>query len=330
MLLLHAPQPEELAFKQQMLADPATMAYNHAWGGVIPFPRERWADWHARWVGQPEGRFYRYLQDGDSGAFVGEIAWHRDGKTGRPLADVIVHAPFRGRGYGREGLALLCAAAREAGLTVLYDDMAADNPAAGLFRAFGFTEEGRTAQTILLKKDLTVSPLADRPREIPTPRLLLRPLEDADAADVTALLCDGQINQTYMLPDFSAPEEALPLFRRLRDLSRAPDHLIYGAELQGRIIGYLNDVRLENNGLEVGYVMSPAHWNRGYCTEMLAAVRDALFRLGFAALRAGYFEGNHASRRVMEKCGLRPTGETETIAYRGKDRKVICMALLRE
>ena len=124
--------------------------------------------------------------------------------------------------------------------------------------------------------------------------------------------------------------EALPLFRRLRDLSRAPDRLIYGAELQGRIIGYLNDVRLENNGLEVGYVMSPAHWNRGYCTEMLAAVRDALFRLGFAALRAGYFEGNHASRRVMEKCGLRPTGETETIAYRGKDRKVICMALLRE
>ena len=45
------------------------------------------------------------------GEFVGEIAYHFDGE--KHLADVIVYAPYRRRGYGAAGLALLCAAAKE-------------------------------------------------------------------------------------------------------------------------------------------------------------------------------------------------------------------------
>lgn len=153
MLELYKPRIEDLWFRQALLSDPETMAYNRAWGGTIAFPETAWAKWHAHWLGAPAGeRFYRYLRDGD--AFVGEIAWHRDAAQGLCLADVIVAAQYRGRGYGRAGLRLLCAAAREAGVAWLYDDIAIDNPAIGLFLSEGFIEEYRTDEIIMLKKAL--------------------------------------------------------------------------------------------------------------------------------------------------------------------------------
>ena len=155
MIVLHAPSPDELRFRAALLGDRQTMSYNEAWGGAIGFPEERWAAWYDRWLVRHEGRrFYRYLRDTGTGRFVGEAAYHYDARQKRCLADVIVHAAERGRGYGREGLALLCEAARLHGYTELWDELAADNPAAALFRAAGFTEAGRGTQGVLFRKDL--------------------------------------------------------------------------------------------------------------------------------------------------------------------------------
>ena len=147
------PRPDELWFRQKMLADGATMAYNRAYGGTIGFPEERWPDWYERWIAHPEGRYYRYLRESVSGEFVGEIAYHFDGE--KYLADVIVHAPYRRRGYGAAGLTLLCDAARKNGVAVLHDDIAADNPSVGLFLRCGFTVEYRTDEIVMVKKVLS-------------------------------------------------------------------------------------------------------------------------------------------------------------------------------
>ena len=48
MLVLHTPAYAELAFRERLLADPDTMAYNQAWGGTIAFPEDRWAAWYDR------------------------------------------------------------------------------------------------------------------------------------------------------------------------------------------------------------------------------------------------------------------------------------------
>ena len=137
-----------------MLADEETMSYNRAWGGTIPFPEERWRDWHEAWVARPEGRrFYRYLAEED-GRFVGEVAYHYDEGFRHYTADVIIYAKERNRGCGARGLELLCAAAKENGIGVLYDDIAIDNPAIGLFLRRGFTEEARTKDQIILRKEL--------------------------------------------------------------------------------------------------------------------------------------------------------------------------------
>jgi len=67
---------------------------------------------------------------------------------------VVIHAPFRGKGYGRQGLRLLCEAAKKNGITELYDDIAIDNAALALFLQGGFAEVLRTGEYVLVKKEL--------------------------------------------------------------------------------------------------------------------------------------------------------------------------------
>ena len=149
-------------------------------------------------------------------------------------------------------------------------------------------------------------------------RITLRPITDEDEADCIALLRDNIINRTYLLPDFADDEAARPLFRRLRDLSADPAHFVRAVSLDGRMIGFVNDVMIKGVTAEVGYVIRPDLHGRGYATEALRQTITALFDRGLTVIRAGFFEENVASRRVMENCGMTPAGKTERILYRGE------------
>lgn len=154
MLHLYVPKPEDLWFRERMLGDAQTMAYNHSYGGTIAFPKERWSTWYCRWFSPgDEKRFYRYLTDGAD--FIGEVSYHFDDGYGVYLTDVLVDARFRGRGFGKEGLKLVCDAARANGIEVLYDNIALDNGAVQMFLDCGFTEIRRTEEAVWVKKDLT-------------------------------------------------------------------------------------------------------------------------------------------------------------------------------
>lgn len=154
-MILYSPKLEDLWFRKMFMADEETMSYNHNWGGTIPFPEENWPEWYDYWIAHPEGkRFYKYLQDESTGEFVGEIAYHYDEEEQKYIADVIVHAKYRGKGVGEQGLLLLCEAAKEHEIEVLYDNIAIDNPAIKLFLKAGFYEEYRTDEIIMLRKDL--------------------------------------------------------------------------------------------------------------------------------------------------------------------------------
>ena len=153
-LTLYRPQLNDLALREAWLNDPETMSYNHAYGGTIAFPRERWADWYARWIGDEGERYYRYLRLGDGGEFVGNISYHYDEAFGEYMCEVLISAQYRGRGFGRQGLALLCEAAKANGVKRLLDNIAIDNSAAAMFLQGGFRERGRTGEFIFLEKDL--------------------------------------------------------------------------------------------------------------------------------------------------------------------------------
>ena len=154
MLSIYKPKEEDLWFRALMLSDSETMSYNHAYGGTIDFKKEYCHDWYEYWVLCSDNkRYYRYLKNED-GDFVGEIAYHLDSEINNYVANVIILARYRGRGYGSFGLDVLCDAAMKNGVTVLYDDIAIDNPAANMFIKHGFIEEYRTKEKIYLKKYL--------------------------------------------------------------------------------------------------------------------------------------------------------------------------------
>jgi len=153
MLKTYVPEYEDLYFRKMMMEDEKTMSYNHAYGGCIPFPEKEWRNWYDAWVVNGQGkRAYRYLQN-DEGTFVGEIAYHIDA-AGRCQADVLIHFPFRGKGYGRKGLQMLCHMAKENGIAELYDEIAIDNPSLSLFLKQGFKEEFRDEEKVIVKKVL--------------------------------------------------------------------------------------------------------------------------------------------------------------------------------
>lgn len=56
--------------------------------------------------------------------------------------------------------------------------------------------------------------------------------------------------------------------------------------------------------VEVGYLVDPERWSRGYATEMTRVVLEAGFELGLEEIVAFTLPHNVASRRVMEKSGL--------------------------
>lgn len=141
-IILKEPTFEELEFRQRLMADENTMNYNHAYGGTIPFPRERWEGWYKRWIiDNSKDYFYRYIYDDNINEYVGEVAYHKEDNTDSYICDVIILDKYRGKGYGKMGLMALCNAAKDNGLKHLCDDIAIDNPSLALFLKIGFIIE---------------------------------------------------------------------------------------------------------------------------------------------------------------------------------------------
>ena len=154
-------------------------------------------------------------------------------------------------------------------------------------------------------------------------KISLRPISDTDQQDLIPILMDGEVKQTYMLPDLESQEAAKPLFQRLQQLSQSAEYFVRAICLENRVIGFLNDVEITPTRMELGYVVSPRHKGKGYATEALGIAIDTLFARGLETVRCGAFEENRASCRVMEKNGMHRIEETEIIAYRGKDHRCV-------
>ena len=162
-------------------------------------------------------------------------------------------------------------------------------------------------------------------RTIKTARLTLSPLEERDLEDVLAIITDPTVKKTYMLPDFPDRESAVRLFRRLLALSGEERHYIVGIRLGDRLIGFINDTEISEDGrsLELGWAFNPEFYGQGYATEAVTAIIDYLFGEGFSEVTAGAFESNLASQRVMEKSGMVRVDKVDEIDYRGETHRCV-------
>ena len=110
-LSLWVPGLRDMEYRQRLLADPATMAYNRGLDlggaegydpdtGCIAFPREDWRYWRGVWLRNEPEFFSALLRDEARGCFVGEVTYHWDGDLRAHVAGVIIEAKHRGRGFG--------------------------------------------------------------------------------------------------------------------------------------------------------------------------------------------------------------------------------------
>lgn len=73
----------------------------------------------------------------------------------------------------------------------------------------------------------------------------------------------------------------------------------------GRFLGWVS-LRLQGEAGNLGYRFRRDAWGRGYATEAASAVvADAFERLGLSRITAQTMAVNLASRRVMERLGMR-------------------------
>jgi RimJ/RimL family protein N-acetyltransferase len=151
-----------------------------------------------------------------------------------------------------------------------------------------------------------------------TARLRIRPFEPAnDAAALHELWGDAEAMR--FVP--GAAQETVDGTRaRLQwALDRAPPGWGFWAveEREGRLIGGagLFPEAWEGPEVELAYHVVPSAWSRGYATEAGAALLDAAWReTDLDQVLAFAFEGNRASRRVMEKLRMHYEGHVD---YRG-------------
>lgn len=156
-----------------------------------------------------------------------------------------------------------------------------------------------------------------------TKDLRIGPFRPTDAEAAALLLTDRIVGQTYMLPEYTSPQEALPLFQRLLELSQTPGRYVAGIYLEDHLIGLINETEVDGQRIELGYALLPAYHNRGYATQALTGAIAYLFAQGFAQITAGAFEENIASLRVMGKSGMERMDHEDTVNYRGKEHRCI-------
>ena len=154
-LSLYIPKPDEFRFYEQMMTDPVTMAYNAPWfppDGCFPNPREDWDNLMAHWIHAVPLRFYAYLRRNADGAFVGDVNFHYNPDADWWDMGIVIYAPERGKGYGKQGLQLLVEHAFSNGVKVLHNDFETTRDAAyRIHLAAGFTEVSHENGTVALE-----------------------------------------------------------------------------------------------------------------------------------------------------------------------------------
>ncbi len=147
-----------------------------------------------------------------------------------------------------------------------------------------------------------------------TKRLALRPVTPADRADLIKLEADAEVMR-YLNGGQPVPDAGLTDSNFLTPRGEEPEVLTAHHRENGAFIGWF---ALFDDGVvdglrtaEIGYRLCRSAWGQGYATEGVCALVEAAFGpLGFDRVRAETMAANRASRRVMEKAGLR---HTETV-----------------
>ena len=168
-------------------------------------------------------------------------------------------------------------------------------------------------------------PLHRGTKRLETPRLLLRRFEDIDAEmmfanwagdkDATEFLewpAHANVDVTKSVISVWCSKYGDPTFYQW---------IIEEKEIK-EPIGSISVIHSDFDAFEIGFVIAKSHWDQGYATEALEAVKKYLFEeVGVSLLWAKHDVDNPRAGRVMAKAGFR---FKEMRPHGGFDQRGVC------
>lgn len=155
-------------------------------------------------------------------------------------------------------------------------------------------------------------------------KVRLRPLRYADREHLAELANNKKIwnNLRDMFPYPYTLEDADKFLDSVKQQEPQVTLAIeYDFQFVG-VIGLVLQPDVYKKGAEIGYWIGEPFWGKGIATQALNLASDYAFEtLAFERLYAGVFEGNEASKRVLEKCGFQLEGISRKAVF--KNNKLI-------
>jgi len=156
--------------------------------------------------------------------------------------------------------------------------------------------------------------------ELQTPRLVMRPLRDEDVEWLAPLLCDTAV-ATFLWECAETPDQG----RKYAIAHIEFDHLRHRFGMwsiqdkaSGEFHGWAELSKLRpwsgpSDEIALSYVLRRESWGRGFATEAAGRLlRHAFEVCGLECVMAVTMRGNTASKRVLEKLGMRWVAERRT------------------
>lgn len=151
-----------------------------------------------------------------------------------------------------------------------------------------------------------------RTQGIDSPRVKLRELSLEDAADMFEYTSSPVTCKFLKWGPHTSITEAVRYIEGVIDRQHAKSlEIVWGIELKEtkKLIGVLRVYNISNKCASVSYILNHRYTGRGLMTEALkSSLSVCMEQFNFEYISAFYVEENDASRKVMERCGMKPSG----------------------
>lgn len=146
-----------------------------------------------------------------------------------------------------------------------------------------------------------------------TKRLWIRPVEEADAADLFAVYKDPRVlHGSLAMRPFTSLDEMLSSIKNYfmaYHRRGVPQAMVMELKTTGMVIGIIDFHSVSDGIGELGYLLHHAYWKQGYMKEAVAAMVYLGFRhIGFYRIEAWVDPGNIGSCKALTANGFQKEG----------------------
>ena len=172
--------------------------------------------------------------------------------------------------------------------------------------------------------------------ELETDRLYFREIYLSDAKDIFFIRSNQDVMKFMDVPRHNSIGDSEKLIRSVEESYKKEDGINWAIieKHSNSFIGYIGFIRIfsEHCRAEIGYVLKPEYWGKGYMSETI----NKIARFGFEVMNLHSIEANvnplnERSKKVLERVGFKKEAYfRENYLFNGKFLDSIIYSLLEK